>query len=68
MVDGCENAAAHLMMHNLVAKRKSSSRTSNRDNFAYVLELNVSASSSSSDKMSKDKIVWRLGTTSAECS
>ena len=55
MIDDFEKSSAHLLMHELVAKRKSDFGTSNKDNVVHVSEANTSTSSSASGKVSKVK-------------
>ena len=55
MIDGLDKSSTHLLKHAPVAKRKSASGTVNRGNIAHASEANASASSSASDKVSKEK-------------
>ena len=55
MTDDFENASAHLLMCDSVAKRKSAAGPSNRDNITHVSEETVSVSSCVSNKVSKGK-------------
>ena len=65
MNDDFEKTDSHLLMNDLVTKRKITSGPSNRDQPTHVSKATASISTYASDEVSKGKIVWILGSTRA---